>query len=146
MVNKLLKALFDDAYRRPEASRRVTRIPRPSGRGSYILRASRIAQLDDVVALDDLSDIPCFMVMISDPEHRSGTVDSRELRTVYGLTPAEASLTAALVQGETLAQIAAGRQIAVDTARKRLKSIFEKTKTHRQSELIQRVLLDLGAI
>ncbi len=65
-----------------------------------------------------------------------------DLRTAYGLTPAEASLTVGLPGGATISEIAARQDIAVDTARKRLKAEFEKTRSYRQAELVQRVLSD----
>jgi len=38
--------------------------------------------------------------------------------------------------GESLEEIAGATNVTVDTLRKQLASIFEKTDTHRQSELV----------
>lgn len=54
----------------------------------------------------------------------------------FGLTPAEARLTARLATGEALEQIADELQITKETARYELKSVFRKTDVHRQSALV----------
>lgn len=54
----------------------------------------------------------------------------------YGLTPAEWRLTAALASGQTLRAAADQEQITYETARTRLKVIFQKTGVNRQLELI----------
>jgi PAS domain S-box-containing protein len=53
-----------------------------------------------------------------------------------GLTPAEAGLVAALVAGDSLAQYAARTGRSLGTLRAQLKSVFAKTGTHRQAELV----------
>lgn len=68
------------------------------------------------------------------------SVSETDLRTVYGLTPAEAELAAALIRGNTLEEIAHERQVSINTVRTQLKNILRKTDTSRQADLI-RVLL-----
>ena len=58
------------------------------------------------------------------------------LRSHFGLTPAEARLALLLVTGETLRSAAVKLSITYETARSQLKSIFNKTRTHRQAELV----------
>ena len=78
---------------------------------------------------------PDALVLITDPaaklQLRPGT-----LRQVFGLTPAEARLSQALVQGASLTGYAADAAIAEGTARAQLNAIFAKTGTHRQAELV----------
>ena len=62
------------------------------------------------------------------------------LRSLFDLTPAEARVAAALMQGDDLRKIAADNRIAVETVRRHLKSIFSKTDTHRQSQLVAMLL------
>ena len=57
------------------------------------------------------------------------------LQCHFGLTPAEARLALHLVAGETLRSAEVKLNVSYETARSRLKSIFDKTKTHRQAEL-----------
>jgi DNA-binding CsgD family transcriptional regulator len=60
----------------------------------------------------------------------------RSLQKIFGLTPNEARLATAMAGGESLEEIAGATNVTVDTLRKQLASIFEKTDTHRQSELV----------
>jgi DNA-binding CsgD family transcriptional regulator len=58
------------------------------------------------------------------------------LSQIFGLTPAEARLTAAIAGGSTLIEAAKALSISWETARTQLKTVFLKTDTHRQSELV----------
>lgn len=58
------------------------------------------------------------------------------LRSHFGLTPAEARLALQLVAGETLRSAAAKLGISYETVRTHLKTIFNKTGTCRQAELV----------
>lgn len=68
-------------------------------------------------------------------------VDERALCSLYGLTRGEAALAARLVQGRSLEEAAAELFVSVHTARTHLKRIFMKTDTHRQTELVVRMLM-----
>jgi DNA-binding CsgD family transcriptional regulator len=58
------------------------------------------------------------------------------LRCHFGLTPSEARLALHLVAGETLRSAEATLSMTYETARTHLKSIFQKTGTCRQAELV----------
>jgi DNA-binding CsgD family transcriptional regulator len=58
------------------------------------------------------------------------------LKAAFGLTPAETQLAIQISSGETLDLIADEMGISKETARNQLKSIFQKTGVHRQSELV----------
>jgi DNA-binding CsgD family transcriptional regulator len=58
------------------------------------------------------------------------------LRHLFGLTGAEAKLAASLSSGRSLEEVACERRITIGTARSQLRSIFAKTQTHRQAELV----------
>jgi DNA-binding CsgD family transcriptional regulator len=60
----------------------------------------------------------------------------RDLIEAFRLTPAEARLATRLAVGETIEMTAEKLGIAYETARNVLKSIFHKTETRRQGELI----------
>jgi DNA-binding CsgD family transcriptional regulator len=68
-------------------------------------------------------------------------VDERALITLYGLTRSEAALATLLIQGNSIEDAAAALFISAHTARTHLKRIFMKTDTHRQPELVVRMLL-----
>ena len=86
------------------------------------------------------------------PEHRTAllrlydqdmglVVDERALISLYGLTRGEAALAAKLVQGKSIEDAAAELFVSAHTARTHLKRIFMKTDTHRQPELVVRMML-----
>jgi len=58
------------------------------------------------------------------------------LEQIFCLTPAESRLTLKLFDGKTLKEAAKHLQVSETTVRAQLKSVFEKTHTHRQSELL----------
>jgi DNA-binding CsgD family transcriptional regulator/PAS domain-containing protein len=59
------------------------------------------------------------------------------LTALYGLSPAECRLAALLLEGCTPAEAADRLMVQVSTVRTQLKSIFWKTSTHRQGELVK---------
>ncbi|MCD9149755.1 helix-turn-helix transcriptional regulator [Pseudophaeobacter flagellatus] len=58
------------------------------------------------------------------------------LQQEYHLTPAEASVTTRLASGSSLTAASKQLNISIWTARSHLRSIFQKTNTHRQAELV----------
>ena len=69
-------------------------------------------------------------------------IDSSMLYAVFGLSPAECRIATLLAEGLSLKQIAEVQGTQHDTVRKQLRSIYQKTATNRQPELI-RLLLHL---
>jgi DNA-binding CsgD family transcriptional regulator len=63
-----------------------------------------------------------------------------ELATRFGLTPAEGRVAAQLAQGKSVREIALELHVTHHTVRSQLKSVFQKTGTRRQGELIHRLL------
>lgn len=82
---------------------------------------------------------PAALVLISDPE-TSQPLPWQVIQQLYGLSPAESRLAAALSRGASLKDYAKRTGISVETARSQLKAAMSKTRTHRQAELIQRLL------
>jgi DNA-binding CsgD family transcriptional regulator len=58
------------------------------------------------------------------------------LGTLYDLSLVELRVAAALLSGKSLEQYAQESNVTVNTVRSQLKKLFEKTNTHRQSELV----------
>ena len=75
-------------------------------------------------------------VLLIDPE-REAVPSADALRALFRLTEAEARLVAGLLQGERLEDYAERSRISLSTVRTHLKSVFAKTDTHRQSELMR---------
>jgi DNA-binding CsgD family transcriptional regulator len=75
------------------------------------------------------------LVMLRDLEWSSAGPLKAVLQRAFGFTPAEAHLAGKIAQGRTLADIARQDGAALETLRTRLKSVFDKTGTRRQTEL-----------
>lgn len=72
------------------------------------------------------------------------TVDEQVLATAFDLSPAECRIVHLLVDGFTPKEIAARVSVQYDTVRKQLQSIYLKTATRRQPDLL-RLLMNLPA-
>jgi DNA-binding CsgD family transcriptional regulator len=81
-----------------------------------------------------LSDCEFALVLI-DSEKRSRPVEM-QLQALFRLTSAEAKLAARIADGSALEVAASELGIAKETSRSQLKSVFRKTGTHRQAELV----------
>lgn len=62
------------------------------------------------------------------------------LKSIYGMTPAEADLAQALAGGQSLAEHAHARGVSLNTARTQLKSAAAKAGVKRQADLVRAVL------
>ena len=74
-------------------------------------------------------------ISVNDPGERC-PLEINTLRSVFGLTEAEALLAQALAAGYELKEAADGLGITYGTARSRLAEIFAKTVTRRQADLV----------
>lgn len=78
------------------------------------------------------------LVFFHDPGEKTA-IDPMIVAETFLLTPAETRVAIALASGYTIADVALDRGVAVATVRAQLRSLFEKTGTHRQSELVRLV-------
>jgi DNA-binding CsgD family transcriptional regulator len=127
-LRKFLTALLTPG-RRP-LTPLTLRVPRPSGARPWLLDGIGCGD-----ALSSLHSGAAALVLLTDldqPVRPNGEV----LGEYFGLTPTECALVCALIAGASLQE--AARQLAITEghARKRLKSVFHKTRTSRQGELI----------
>ena len=84
-------------------------------------------------------------LFIGDPRRLTGDpVDV--LKELFALTPGEARLAMLLTSGRALDEAARELGIAISTARGVLKSIFAKTGTKRQSDLVRMLLVGAGEL
>ncbi len=65
------------------------------------------------------------------------TIDQNLLRQAFDISPAESRLAAMLLEGGTARDVAQRMGLSYQTVRNQLKSLFEKTGTARQSELVK---------
>jgi len=118
----------------------VMRLTRPSGRSSYELLVAPLS--DSTLALGFSG--PLVAVFVRDPDVQAVALPER-LQRLYGLTAAEAKLMQALLAGDTL-DVAADRfGVAKETVRSQLKSVFLKTDTGNQVELVRLGLRGMAA-
>jgi DNA-binding CsgD family transcriptional regulator/PAS domain-containing protein len=84
---------------------------------------------------------PVVMLLFYHPASAPAS-DTNLLHAVFGLTPAEARVATLLADGLSVKRIAELQGTQHDTVRKQLRSIYQKTATNRQPELV-RLLLHL---
>jgi DNA-binding CsgD family transcriptional regulator/PAS domain-containing protein len=75
------------------------------------------------------------MLLVTDLNDKS-TPPVDHLQTIFGLTPAEARLSHALLQQRSLADAAAHLNCTYETVRTQIKAIFAKTGTRNQAQLL----------
>ncbi len=84
-------------------------------------------------------------VFLFDPEApRTTAIDM--FVSSYGLTQSEAELAHRLALGETLDSVAERRGVTRNTVKTQLQSIFSKTETNRQSELVSLLMRSVAGI
>jgi DNA-binding CsgD family transcriptional regulator len=83
---------------------------------------------------------PAALLFVTDPDSIARP-PSDWLRQLYGLSRAESRLAQALMSGCDLKEVSEQFQLKASTVRSQLKSIFAKTQTNRQSELLRLLLV-----
>ncbi len=121
-------------------------VERPSGRAPLAVTVQPTPTGRRVSASDPwrIVPMPAALVFVADPDRTGGAGTARVLRTLYGLTSAEAVVTEAIAQGQGVADAAEALGVAPSTLRWHLKNVFGKTGTTRQAELA-RLVERLGA-
>lgn len=90
-----------------------------------------------------LENLDPTMTALGDSILAARQIRDEALKTVlfdqFGLTPAEAAVSAALCEGASLRAIAEARGAAITTVRNQVKSVMAKAGVRRQSELVARL-------
>lgn len=86
---------------------------------------------------------PGALVFITDPQ-AVPVLDPVLLHRLYGISSAECRVAQQLLHGQTLQQAACRLNVGSNTVKTHLQHLFEKTRTHRQQQLI-RLLLALAS-
>jgi DNA-binding CsgD family transcriptional regulator len=86
---------------------------------------------------------PALVVLISRIE-RDAPLSTELVTAIFQLTPAEGKLATALANGMSLTDYALETDVSRNTARAQLASIFEKTGTNRQAELVSKIWHAVG--
>lgn len=107
-------------------------VRRPSGKAPYSIRVHRLPSWHRSLGLGMQA---VAWLQITDPAERPRDV-TEPLRRLYGLTPAESRLVAALARGDTPKAAAERFQVTENTIRTQLKSVLAKTGARRQVDLV----------
>jgi DNA-binding CsgD family transcriptional regulator len=110
----------------------MMRVPRPSLRRSFQVLVTPLRSGTAVFWPEGAA----AAIFVSDPEGRIEPSD-KLLGKLFGLTPAEARLAGALMQGNSLTDAADEFHLSRNTVRAQLRSILNKTATRRQGELMR---------
>ena len=86
------------------------------------------------------TDIGLFLTY-ANPDPRANDL---RLQAIFGLTPAETRLVAHLLHGKTIRDVSDHLHLSRETLKSQLRSLFEKTGTRRQSELIAVLLSSIS--
>lgn len=130
-LQRLLKASRLSGGQREAVSGGTLTASRPSGRKPLLVAVTPVPQWVSAGSMRSA----WAVIMVRDPE-TSTAPDILALQTLFGLTEREAELASALVKGNSLAGSASALGISYETARAHLRSIFDKTNTSRQAELV----------
>jgi DNA-binding CsgD family transcriptional regulator len=135
-----------DTVRLEHLTKRVTGADgqRPSGGALPVQRANAAPALQVIAAplpIDNRAVLQggsgaVALLMIHDPSAQTD-LPQDIAATLFGLTPAEAQLLLALSHGQSLKDYSEEAQVSQNTARTQLRSIFAKTNTSRQSDLVR---------
>lgn len=134
--NKVANAQIHEALARAKMSREPVflNVDRPSGKRGYPLC---ICGLDET--RDGDSSAALIAIFLADPATPS-RLPAAWLCKRYSFTPKEGQIVADLAEGRSVEEIGHVQKVHPSTVHHHLKSIFRKTQTFRQSELISLVL------
>lgn len=86
---------------------------------------------------------PSVVVCVTDP-NASAAISQERLKSLFGLTPAEARVAVAILGGASTRQAAEALGVSFHTVRHQLQSMLEKTGASRQSELVAMLMRAVG--
>jgi DNA-binding CsgD family transcriptional regulator len=84
------------------------------------------------------------ILFVRDPARSISAIAT--LRALFQFTPTEARIAQALANGKTIADIASAHRASLQTVRKQLKIIFEKTRTNRQAQCVAVILRSIATL
>lgn len=88
---------------------------------------------------------PLALVCVTDPERASSLPQQQQISELFGFTPAETRVAMELVAAKEPKLIAEQLELSINTVRVHMASIFRKTHTSRQAELV-RLLMQMTAL
>ncbi len=109
------------------------KLQRPSGKAALVLQLSPLSESSALAHADREASAIAF---VTDPTAKM-RIDADLSKQIYGFTPAESRLANNLLVGENLHEIADRTGVSELTLRKQLQTLFGKTYTRRQPELLK---------
>jgi len=128
-IRERMKSVISERWLQPGSDAGPLTVRR-EGRRPIVMRIQRLGG-----NLPDFFAHSVGVCLLEDPEVIQPTA-TQTLRQLFGLTPTEARLVASLSEGLSLKEIAERSFQSYQTVRTHLKSIFSKTETGRQAELV----------
>ncbi|WP_169516656.1 helix-turn-helix transcriptional regulator [Kaistia adipata] len=128
-INKQMQSILSEHWLRPDRSSGPIFVARDGAR-PLVVRIQRLGG-----SLPDFFSHSVGVCLVEDPEATPRS-EPGILRQVFGLTPAETDIVIMLGKGQSLRNIAEAKSITYETVRTHLRSIFSKTETSRQAELV----------
>jgi DNA-binding CsgD family transcriptional regulator len=87
-------------------------------------------------AIRGMSSAAEAVLLVDDPHENAKPAQADLYSRAFRLTPAEARLAVHLANGTSLTEVSDMLGVTYNTVRAQLRSIFDKTDTHRQAELV----------
>jgi DNA-binding CsgD family transcriptional regulator len=126
----LMRVFFEDPDSLGNGNGTSMRVVDEGGRAAT-LTAYRLRGLPGLKAMS-----PAEVVLFLTYSDADSEIDVAPLQILFGLTAAETRLAALLVRGTGLAEICRSLHVSRETVKSHLESLFDKTGTRRQSELV----------
>lgn len=120
----------------------VLKLDRPTLLGSWLMA---VIPIHARRRSDTVSEIAAIFVTETSTGEPTG-IPPQSIERLFALTPAEARLLVALVDGAGLDEIAQMYDVSKNTLRNQLNQIFRKTGASKQSELVRMVLASPAAM
>lgn len=140
-IQRALQEALKDAVSSEHLMGKVLSVTRRSGRSKLGVLVRSIP----LGAWSQRQKRPAAAMFLRDPE-KSVSSSRETMRSLFGLTKAEAVLATHLVNGCSLDEAAATLNIKRNTARAQLRSIFAKTGVRRQSMLVRLLLNSIATM
>lgn len=133
-LQRLLQSAVATGARRGTGSGGAMRLTSLNGKQRYNLLITPYP--DRSVSHLSINQRICAAVFIHDTQ-QSGKLPADTLKTLYGLTRSEIRLAEGVVAGLTPAEAAHKYGVSINTTRTQLRSLFAKTNTQRQADLLR---------
>lgn len=110
------------------------------GKGSASALQCMMYPVEGCDSFSSGEDLPrrCVLLVLSAPLE-APTLSTQHIERLFGLSPAEARVAAALCNGLTISDFASVTGVTIGTARCQLKQVLAKTRANRQAELVRQI-------